>query len=65
MPTQNGGVALIQELSGHLTIYEDQLQFVLQVVADHRKQYPQVLKKTLTESKEWNLNVIHFHVWHI
>ena len=41
------GVALIEEFSGHLTKDEDQLQFLLQVVQEHRRAYPNVLKKTL------------------
>ncbi|KAG0725682.1 hypothetical protein GWK47_038130 [Chionoecetes opilio] len=34
------GVALIQEFNGSLTKDEEQLQFLLQVVADHRKAFP-------------------------
>jgi len=41
------GVALIQEYSGLLTKDEQQLQFVMQVVTEHRKQYPDAEKKTL------------------
>jgi len=39
------GVALVQDFSGKLTKDEDQLQFILQVVAEHRKRYPEALKK--------------------
>ena len=42
------GVALIQEFSGLLTRDEDQLQFLLQVVHEHRKAFPDSNKKTLT-----------------
>lgn len=42
------GVALIQEYSGLLTRDETQLQFLLQVVEDHRKMYPDSRKQTLS-----------------
>lgn len=42
------GVALVKEYSGRLTKDEEQLQFLLQVVADHRKRFPDALKRTLT-----------------
>ena len=35
------GVALVQEFSGRLTKDEEQLQYVLQVVAENRKKIPQ------------------------
>ena len=41
------GVALIQEFNQHLTKDEEQLQFLLQVVSDHRKRFPDCLKRTL------------------
>lgn len=41
------GVALVQDFSGRLTKNEEQLQFILQVVADHRKKFPQALKQTM------------------
>ena len=41
------GVALIQEFNKKLTIGKEQLQFLLQVVSDHRRQYPDCNKKTL------------------
>ena len=41
------GVALVQEYSSHLTKDEDQLQYILQVVQDHRKRYPDAREKTL------------------
>ena len=40
-------VALIEEFSGHLTKDEEQLQFLLQVVQEHRRAYPNAPKKTL------------------
>lgn len=43
------GVALIQEYSGLLTHDEMQLQFLLQVVENHRKMYPDSMKKTLSQ----------------
>jgi hypothetical protein len=43
------GVALIQEYSGLLTHDEMQLQFLLQVVENHRKMYPDSVKKTLSQ----------------
>lgn len=44
------GVALIQEFSGLMTRNEDQLQFLLQVVEEHRKAYPDSNKQTLMKS---------------
>lgn len=41
------GVALIENLSGKLTKDEEQLQFLLQCVAEHRKRFPLPLKRTL------------------
>jgi len=41
------GVALIQEYSGLFTHDESQLQFLLQVVADHRRAFPDSKKETL------------------
>ena len=41
------GVALIQEYNRYLTKDEEQLQFLLQVVAEHRKQFPDSRKCTL------------------
>jgi len=41
------GVALIQEFSGLLTKSEPQLQFLLQVVQEHRKTFPDSRKQTL------------------
>jgi len=40
------GVALIEEFTGHLTKDEEQLQFLLQVVQEHRRAYPNAQKKT-------------------
>ena len=40
------GVALVQELNKLITHDEDQFQFLLQVVADHRRQYS-ICKKLL------------------
>ena len=42
------GVALIQEYSGLLTRDETQLQFLLQVVEDHRRMYPDSRKQTMS-----------------
>ena len=42
------GVALIQEYSGLLTCDETQLQFLLQVVEDHCRLYPDSRKQTLS-----------------
>ena len=41
------GVALVQEFSGLLTRNEDQLQFLLQVVAEHRRAFPNSRKQTV------------------
>jgi hypothetical protein len=41
------GVALVQEFNKKLTVDEEQLQFLLQVVSEHRRQFPDCNKKTL------------------
>ena len=41
------GVALIQDFNKKLTRGEDQLQFLLQVVIDHRRKFPNSLKRTI------------------
>lgn len=41
------GVALVQEFNGHLTKGEEQLQFLLQVISEHRKKFPDTRKETL------------------
>lgn len=43
------GVALIQEFNGLLTKDEDQLQFALQVIQEHRKKFPDQLKRTMSD----------------
>ena len=48
------GVALVQDFTGRLTKNEDQLQCLLQIVADHRKHYPQALKRAFVESNKLN-----------
>ena len=45
------GVALIQEFNGCLTKDEQQLQFLLQVVADHRKAFPDPRKRILAQTR--------------
>ena len=42
-------VALIQDLNRKLTKGEDQLQFLLQVVAEHRKKFPKPTKESLIQ----------------
>lgn len=42
------GVALIQEYNGILTHDEEQLQFLMQVVEQHRHKFPDCSKRTLT-----------------
>jgi len=44
------GVALIQHFNRTLTKDEDQLQFLLQVVSDHRRRLPDCTKRKLTAS---------------
>ncbi|XP_050541520.1 uncharacterized protein LOC126905643 [Daktulosphaira vitifoliae] len=44
------GVSLIQDLNRKITHDEDQLQFLLQVVSEHRKIYPDCSKQTLKKS---------------
>jgi hypothetical protein len=46
------GVALIQEFNSHHTRDEDQLQFLLQVVTDHRKRFPAPSKSILCNGRE-------------
>ena len=41
------GVALIKKFNRILTNDEEQKQYLLQIVADHRKQFPNACKKTL------------------
>ena len=41
------GVALIQEFNKKLTSGKEQLQFLLQVVSDHRHKFPDCSKRTL------------------
>ncbi|KAG0707001.1 hypothetical protein GWK47_024234 [Chionoecetes opilio] len=41
------GVALIQKFSGSITHDEKQLQFLVRVVDDHRRRYPDALKRTV------------------
>ena len=43
------GVALIQNFNKKLTRGEDQLQFLLQVVADHRRLFPNCTKRNIMD----------------
>ncbi|GBN14116.1 hypothetical protein AVEN_209191-1 [Araneus ventricosus] len=45
--TAERGVKLMQDFNGLLTVDEEQKQFLLQCVEDHRKQYPDCKKVTL------------------
>ena len=45
------GVGLVKSYNRLLTKNEEQLQFLLQVVSEHRCAYPDALKTTLTQSK--------------
>ena len=45
------GIALIQQFNRSLTKDEEQLQFLLQVVADHRRNYPDARKKVLAQTQ--------------
>ena len=40
-------VALVQELSGLLTKNEEQFQFIIKVVQENRRLYPEALKRSL------------------
>jgi len=42
------GVALIEQYNSILTKDEEQKQFLLQVVEEHRRRFPDSSKKTLT-----------------
>ena len=44
------GVSLIEEYSGRITRDEEQLQFLLQLVADHRKIFPNALKQSIEKA---------------
>jgi hypothetical protein len=44
------GVALIEEFNSILTKQEEQKQFLLQVVTEHRRQFPDCAKSTLSAS---------------
>lgn len=46
------GVALVQDFSGLLTKGEEQLQYLLQVVGEHRKMFPDSKKSTLTATRQ-------------
>lgn len=43
------GVALVEQFSGRLTKNEEQLQFLMQLVSDNRKRYPNALKRSLMD----------------
>ncbi|GBN24901.1 hypothetical protein AVEN_238801-1 [Araneus ventricosus] len=47
--TAERGVKLMQDFNGLLTADEEQKQFLLQCVEDHRKQYPDCKKATLKQ----------------
>lgn len=46
------GVKLIEDYTGTLTKDEEQLQFLLQVVSEHRKEYPDHTKKSISHKKK-------------
>jgi hypothetical protein len=46
------GVALVEELNTLITHDEEQFQFLLQVVSDHRRRYPNCRKSTLQEFRD-------------
>lgn len=45
------GLALMQAYNLALTKDEDQRQFLLQVIEDHRKRYPDARKSTVTANQ--------------
>ena len=47
--TAERGVALIQEYNRSLTINEEQMQFALQVISEHRRLYPDTAKSTIVK----------------
>ena len=51
-------VALVQEFNKHITHDEDQLQFLLQVVSEHRHQFPDSKKSTFAASQLSEKNYI-------
>lgn len=46
------GVKLIEDYSGKLTKDEEKLQFLLQVVSEHQKKYPDHTKKSIKSKKD-------------
>jgi hypothetical protein len=48
--TAERGIAMIQEFSGLLTKDEEQTQFALQVVREHRKKFPKCSKNTILQN---------------
>jgi len=46
------GVALVKEFNQHLTKGEEELQFLLQVVSEHRRQFPDCKKSTLLANEK-------------
>ena len=56
--TAERGVALIQAYSGSLTREEEQLQYLLQVVAVHRQAVPQPAKRYLTWLSSFNPSLV-------
>lgn len=47
------GIALIQEFCGKITYCETQLQYLLQVVEEHRRTYPDCKKQSLTGTDKY------------
>ena len=56
--TAQRGVALIQAYSGSLTRDEEQLQYLLQVVAAHRQAVPQPTKRYFTWLSSFNPSLV-------
>ena len=50
------GIALIEEYNNYLTKDEEQLQYLLQVVREHRQRYPDCLKKIFNNNNNNNLD---------
>ena len=53
--TAEHGVALMQEYNRLVTHDEDQLQFLMQIVTEHRRAFPDSKKSTLLTGQQWGI----------
>ena len=50
---ERGALALIQDFDRKLTRVEDKLQYLLQVVAEHRRNFPKPTKEEMLTSEDF------------